>query len=147
MDGPSGSALPRAHAQDRPLLLRQTVTWLGKFWTKTARFRPLDHFKTFYIWIKCCQKYPEIEHVPYKNMFLLKQHLLFYLQIVREVETENKINFLTFFLTLIEIQVQKWRIKTVRSVLFLTSKLVSFWPQISTLNGSLNNVISFFLNK
>ena len=80
-------------------------------------------------------------------MFLQKQHLLFYLQIVREVETENKINFLTFFLTLIEIQVQKWRIKTVRSVLFLTSKLVSFWPQISTLNGSLNNVISFFLNK
>ena len=27
-------------------------------------------------------------------MFLQKQHLLFYLQIVREVETENKINFL-----------------------------------------------------
>ena len=53
------------------------------------------------------KKYPEIEHVPYKNMFLLKQLLLFYLQIVRVVETKNEIIFLTLYLTLIELQVQK----------------------------------------
>ena len=80
-------------------------------------------------------------------MFLQKQLLLFYLQIVRVVETKNKIIFLTVDLTLIGLEVQKWRIKILRSVVFLTSKLVSFWPQISTVNGSLNNVILFFLNK
>ena len=40
-------------------------------------------------------------------MFLQKQLLLFYLQIVRVVETSNKIIFLTIDLTLIELQVQK----------------------------------------
>ena len=62
-------------------------------------------------------------------MFLQKQHLLFYLQIVRVVETRNIFYLLTLYLTLSEIEVQKWRIRTKRSVVIFDLDFGQVWPQ------------------
>ena len=90
----------------------------------------LDSKIQWYFWFQIDpQTWPEIEHVPCKNMFLQKQHLLFYLQIVRVVETRNIFYCLTLYLTLSEIEVQKWRIRTKRSVVIFDLDFGQVWPQ------------------